>query len=146
MPSISLQAQDKRLSKISVWPTYGKACFHCFQIVSLTKVGLEEPWNITDGIKVTSYLYRFFLLLIHNSLYISHNLQSQEFQGVSHEPKLIHVLRGRSSYVKLNTNAERRSIIQARSWKYTPKIGFWTTWLHSGHLVNGSGSLEPLLQ
>ncbi len=148
MPSISLHAQDKWLSKISVWPTYGKACFHGFQIVRLTKVGLEEPWSITDGIKETSYFYHLFLLFIHNSLYISHNLQSQEIQGVSHVPKLIQVLRGRSSYVKLNSNAVRRYIMQARSWKwkYTPKIGFWTTWLHSRHLVNGSGSLEPLLQ
>ncbi len=146
MPSISLHAQDKRLSKISVWPNYGKACFHGFQTGSLTKVGLEEPWSIRDGIKVTSYFYRLFLLFIHNSLYISHNLQSQEIQGVSHVPKLILVLRGRSSYVKLNSNTVRRSIIQARSWKYTPKIRFWATWLHSRHLVNGSGSLEPLLQ
>ena len=146
MPSISLHAQNKRLSKISAWPNYGKACFHGFQTGSLTKVGLEEPWSITDGIKVTSYFYRLFLLFIHNSLYISHNLQSQEIQGVSHVPKLIQVLRGRSSYVKLNSNAVRRSIIQARSWNYTPKMGFWTTWLHSRHLVNGSGSLEPLLQ
>ncbi len=96
--------------------------------------------------QVTSYFYHLFLLFIHNSLYISHNLQSQEIQGVSHVPKLIQVLRGRSSYVKLNSNAVRRCTIQARSWKYTPKIGFWTTWLHSRHLVNGSGSFEPLLQ
>ena len=137
--------KDKRLSKISVWLTYGKACFDGFQIDSLTKIGLEEPWSITDGDKVTSYFYRLFLF-IHNSSYICHNLQSQEIQGVSHVPKLIQVLRGRSSYVKLNSNAVRRSIIQARSWKYTPKIGFWTTWLPSRHLVYGSGSLEPLLQ
>jgi hypothetical protein len=42
-------------------------------------------------------------------------LQSQEIQGVSHVPKLIQVLKGRSSYVKLNSNAVRRCTIQARS-------------------------------
>ncbi len=36
--------------------------------------------------------------------------------------------------------------MQARSWKNTPKIGFWTALLHGRHLVNESGSLEPLFQ
>ena len=30
--------------------------------------------------------------------------------------------------------------------KNTRKIGFWTTWLHGRHQVNGSGSLVPLIQ
>jgi hypothetical protein len=150
MTSISLLAKDKRLTKISVRLTFAKACFEGCQIVSwdiLTKEGLQEPWSITDGDKLTSCFCHFFSSSF-ITFYISHNLHSQEIQEVSHVPKLIQVLRGRWAYVKLNSNAVKRSTIPARSWKNTHKIGFCTTWLHGRYLVNvnGSGSLEPLLQ
>ncbi len=54
-PSILLHDQDKRLTKISVWFTYGQACF---------------------------------FLLIHNSLYISQNFQSQKIQGLQCSKKI----------------------------------------------------------
>ncbi len=83
MPSISLL-----LTKISVWLTYGKACFEGCQIVNwdlLTKLGLWEPWRIADGDKVINCFYHHFLL-IHNSLYISKHFQSQRIQGLNRVP------------------------------------------------------------
>ncbi len=130
MPSISMHNKDKRLTQVSVWLNEG-----C-QIISgelLTKVGLQEPWSITDGYKVTSFSYHLFIL-IHNSLYDSHNYGVRRFKDSA-----TYLISGRSLYVKLSFNAVRRSKIHARSWKNTSKIGFWTTWLHSRHQANGGG-------
>jgi hypothetical protein len=130
MPSILLHNKDKRLTQVSVWLNEG-----C-QIISgelLTKVGLQELWSITDGYKVTSFSYHLFIL-IHNSLYDSHNYWVRRFKDSA-----TYLISGRSLYVKLSFNAVRRSKIHARSWKNTSKIGFCSTWLHSRHQANGGG-------
>ena len=134
MPSILLHNKDKRLTQVSVWLNEG-----C-QIISgelLTKVGLQEPWSITDGYKVTSFSYHRFIL-IHNSLYDSHNYGVSRFKDSA-----TYLISGRSLYVKLSFNAVRRSKIHARSWKNTSKIGFWTTWLRQMEVEFQSFTWHP---